>query len=150
MHLNGTYTFNAPLQTVWDVLLGPETISQCMPGCEQFDQIGPDEFQASMKIGIGPIKGVYSGNIKLADQQPPTSYRMEVQGGGGPGHVTGTGVMTLKEDGGKVIVSYQGDAQVTGKIASVGQRLLTPIAKQMINQFFKCMESKIGVESPKS
>lgn len=144
MHLNGTYTFKAPLQTVWDTLLGPDTISQCMPGCEQFDQIGPDEYQATMKIGIGPVRGTMSGKIKLADQQPPTSYRMEVQGGGGPGHVTGSGLMTLKEDGGTVVVSYEGDAQVTGKVASVGQRLLTPVAKQMINQFFKCMESKIA------
>jgi carbon monoxide dehydrogenase subunit G len=144
MHLSGSYTFKAPLQLVWDTLLGPDTIAKCMPGCEQFTQIGPDEYQATMRIGIGPVKGTYSGKIKLVDQQPPYSYRMEVEGGGAPGHVTGAGVMRLQENGGAVVVAYEGDAQVTGKIASVGQRLLTPIAKQMINQFFKCMEGKIG------
>jgi carbon monoxide dehydrogenase subunit G len=144
MHLTGNHSFTAPLQTVWDTLLSPEVISQCMPGCEKFDQIGPDQYEATMRIGIGPIKGTYSGKIRLADQQPPSQYRMEVDGGGAPGHVTGGGAMVLREENGKVVVSYDGDAQVTGKIASVGQRLLTPIAKQMINQFFKCMESKIG------
>jgi carbon monoxide dehydrogenase subunit G len=143
MHLDGDHAFKSSLQTVWDTLLSPEVISQCMPGCEQFEQIGENHFAATMRIGIGPIKGTYTGKIRLADQEPPARYRMEVEGGGAPGHVTGTGVMELRQDGDRTIVRYSGDAQVTGKIASVGQRLLTPIAKQMINQFFKCMESKV-------
>lgn len=144
MHLNGDHAFKSPVQTVWDTLLNPDVIRQCMPGCEKFEQIGPDHYEATMRIGIGPVKGTYSGKIRLADQQPPTRYRMEVEGGGAPGHVTGVGLLELRQDGDRTIVIYDGDAQVTGKIAAVGQRLLTPIAKQLINQFFKCMESKIG------
>jgi carbon monoxide dehydrogenase subunit G len=143
MRINGTYTFDAPLQKVWDTLLDPSVISQCMPGCEKFETTGPDQYEASMKIGIGPVKGTYSGKIRLLDQVAPERYRMDVEGGGGPGHVTGSGLMILSANGGRVTVSYDGEAQVTGKIASVGQRFLTPIAKGMINQFFKCMEKKV-------
>lgn len=143
MRISGDHSFSAPVQSVWDTLLNPEVISQCMPGCQTFERIGEDQYQATMKIGIGPIRGIYSGKIHLLEQQPPLSYRMNVDGGGGPGNITGSGLMTLREEAGTVIVSYDGEAHVTGRIASVGQRLLTPIAKQMIGQFFKCMEKKI-------
>lgn len=143
MHLDGSHSFDAPRQAVWDTLLNPQIIAQCMPGCEKFEQIGPDQYEAAMRIGIGPIKGNASGRIRLADQQPPQQYRMDVEGGGAPGHATGSGVMSLREDGGKTVVSYAGELQVTGKAASVGQRLLGATAKLMINQFFKCMEGKI-------
>ena len=144
MHLDGSFTFDAPRQVVWDTLLSPATISQCMPGCEKFEQIGPDQYEASMRIGVGPIKGSATGRVRLADQQPPEQYRMDVQGGGGPGHATGSGVMTLREEGGRTIVSYAGELHVTGKAASVGQRLLGATAKMMISQFFGCMEKKVG------
>jgi carbon monoxide dehydrogenase subunit G len=144
MRIEGSYTFDASVQTVWDTLLNPDVIAACMPGCEKFEAVGPDEYEASMRIGIGPIKGSATGRIRLADQQPPHRYRMDVEGGGGPGHATGSGLMALREDGGKTIVTYDGELQVTGKAASVGQRLLGATAKLLIGQFFKCMEGKIG------
>jgi carbon monoxide dehydrogenase subunit G len=144
MRLEGSHTFDAPVEMVWATLLDPATIARCMPGCERFEQIGPDHYEASMRIGIGPIKGSATGRIRLADQEPPHRYRMEVEGGGAPGHATGSGLMSLRADNGRTIVSYAGDLQVTGKAASVGQRLLGATAKLLINQFFKCMESKIG------
>lgn len=144
MRIEGSHTFDAPIQAVWDTLLSPTTISQCMPGCERFDQIGPDQYEATMKVKVGPIGGSATGKIRLADQEPPTRYRMDVEGGGAPGHATGSGLMTLNEDGGKTVVSYEGDLQVTGKAASVGQRLLGMSAKLMINQFFKCMDGKVA------
>lgn len=143
MHLDGSYTFTAPRQRVWDTLQSPGTISQCMPGCERFDEIGPDRYEATMKIGIGPIRGTYTGRIHLRDRTAPEQYTMDVEGGGGPGHMKGSGVLTLVERDGRTVVSYAGDAQITGKIASVGQRLLGASAKQMINQFFKCMERNL-------
>ena len=144
MHLEGSHTFDAPAQVVWDTLLNPDIIATCMPGCQKFERIGPDHYEASMRIGVGPVKGDATGRIRLADQQPPLTYRMDVEGGGGPGHATGSGVMTLKNEGGKTTVSYDGELHVTGKAASVGQRLLGASAKLLINQFFKCMEGKIG------
>jgi carbon monoxide dehydrogenase subunit G len=143
MHVDGTYTFKAPRQHVWDTLQSPAVISQCMPGCERFDEIGQDRYEATMKIGIGPIRGTYTGRIHLRDRQEPDQYTMEVDGGGGPGNVKGSGLLRLEERDGQTIVSYDGDAQVTGKVAAVGQRLLGASAKQLINQFFKCMERRL-------
>jgi uncharacterized protein len=143
MHLNGSYTFTAPRGQVWDTLQSPDIISQCMPGCEKFDPIGEDRYEATMRIGIGPIKGTYTGRIYLHDRSEPERYRMDVEGGGGPGHMKGSGLLELREEGGETVVTYDGDAQVTGKIASVGQRLIGVSAKQLINQFFKCMERKL-------
>lgn len=143
MHLNGSYTFKAPRDQVWATLQNPETIAQCMPGCEKFDQIGDDRYEATMRLGIGPIRGTYTGRIFLHERQQPERYRMDVEGGGGPGHMKGGGLLELRQDGDTTVVSYDGDAQVTGKIASVGQRLLGVSAKQLINQFFKCMEKRL-------
>ena len=143
MHIDGSYRFNAPVQAVWDTLLNPDTIAGCMPGCEEFQPTGPDEFRAAMRIKVGPIVGSYSGKIRLLDQEPPLRYRMDVEGGGGPGHMTGSGLMTLTDEDGATVVSYEGDAAVTGKIAVVGQRLMGAAAKMMIGQFFGCMEKKL-------
>ena len=143
MHLDGSYTFNAPRARVWETLQDPSTISQCMPGCEKFEEIGEDRYEATMRIGIGPIKGTYTGRIYLRDRVEPEQYVMEVEGGGGPGHLKGAGLLKLVEGPGETVVTYDGDAQVTGKVASVGQRLMGATAKQLINQFFKCMERKL-------
>lgn len=143
MHLDGSYTFKAPRQLVWDTLQRPETIGQCMPGCETFEPVGDDRYEATMKLGIGPIRGTYTGRIHLRDRQEPEQYVMDVEGGGAPGHMKGSGVLRLDEHEGHTIVLYAGDAQVTGKVASVGQRLLSASAKQLIGQFFKCMERRL-------
>jgi carbon monoxide dehydrogenase subunit G len=143
MQISGSYTFKAPRQKVWDTLQSPTVISQCMPGCERFEPLGDDRYEATMRLGIGPIKGTYTGRIYLHDRNEPTSYRMDVEGGGGPGHMKGSGLLELREDAGATVVSYDGDAQVTGKIASVGQRLMGVTAKQLITQFFKCMERRL-------
>lgn len=144
MHLNGSYTFKASRQQVWDSIQNPDVIAQCMPGCERFEPLGEDRYEASMKLGIGPIRGVYTGQIHLRDRDEPERYRMDVEGGGGPGSMKGGGLLELREENGETIVTYEGDAQVSGKIASVGQRLLSVSAKQLINQFFKCMERKLS------
>jgi len=143
MHLDGSYTFEAPRQRVWDTLQDPRVIAQCMPGCEKFDEIGEDRYEASMRIGIGPIRGVFTGRIFLHERTTPERYRMDVEGGGGPGNVKGSGLLELREEDGRTVVAYTGDAQISGKIASVGQRLLGVSAKQLINQFFKCMERRL-------
>lgn len=143
MHVDGSFTFKAPRDLVWRTLQDPAVIQQCMPGCQEFKEIGEDRYEATMRIGIGPIKGTYTGRIHLHDRVEPTQYVMDVDGGGGPGHMKGGGLLKLEEREGETIVTYAGDAQVTGKVASVGQRLLGASAKQLINQFFKCMEKRL-------
>jgi len=143
MHLTGSYTFKASRDAVWDAMLNPDAIRNCMPGCEDFVTVGPDQYEAKMKVGVGSIKGVFQGKIQLIEAIQPSSYRMNVEGGGGPGRVKGSGVLTLAEDGAGTLVSYDGDAQVAGLIASVGQRLLGVTARKLIEQFFKSMEKQV-------
>ncbi|HEY7293600.1 MAG TPA: carbon monoxide dehydrogenase subunit G [Dehalococcoidia bacterium] len=143
MQLTGSYTFKAPRETVWRAMLDPENIRRCMPGCEEFKTTGDGQYEAVMKAGVGSIKGTFQGKIQLSERQEPSSYRMGVEGGGKPGRVKGSGVLTLTDQGAATLVSYDGDAQVAGLIASVGQRLLGITAKKMIEQFFKTMEKQI-------
>ncbi len=143
MQLSGSYTFKAPRDQVWAAMLDPENIRRCMPGCEEFKEIAEDQYEAVMKAGVGSIKGTFQGKIRLSERQPPTSYRMGVEGGGKPGRVKGSGVLTLTEQGDSTLVSYDGDAQVAGLIASVGQRLLGITARKLIEQFFKSMEKQV-------
>lgn len=144
MHLTGTYTFKADTTSVWNTLLSATAIAACMPGCEAFETVGEDQYEATMRVGIGSIKGTFKGRIHLLDRDEPSSYRMDVEGGGGPGRVKGSGVLTLTGNGGETVVSYDGDAQVVGVIASVGQRLLSVTARKLIEQFLTCMERRIA------
>ncbi len=143
MQLSGSYTFKAPRAAVWQTMLNPDAISRCMPGCESFVARGNDTYDATMKAGVGSIKGTFTGRIQLSERKEPDSYRMSVDGGGKPGRVKGGGVLTLTDQADQTLVSYDGEAQVAGLIASVGQRLLGITARKMIEQFFKAMEKQV-------
>jgi carbon monoxide dehydrogenase subunit G len=147
MELTGEHTFNAPRQQVWDFLLDPEVLQQCLPGCEKLDQLGEDEYAATMRIGIAMIKGTFSGRVKITDKVEPESYTMEVEGSGPQGQVSGVGRLTLVEAGGQTTVQYAGDANVRGTIARVGARMIQPAARQIVGQFFGCLESKASASS---
>ena len=144
MHLTGSRTFKAPRQEVWNTLLSPDQLARCMPGCEQFELVGPDEYLATMKIKVASIGGTFSGRIALVDKQEPSNYGMRVEGSGKPGRANGAGTLQLEEADGGTVVSYQGDVQIAGAIAAVGQRLLGVTAKMMIGKFFDCMENRVA------
>jgi len=147
MELVGEHTFQAPRQQVWDFLLDPDVLRQCLPGCEKLEQIGDDEYAATMKIGIAMIKGTFNGRVKITDKVEPESYTMEVEGSGPQGQVSGVGKLTLVEDGGATTVQYTGDANVRGTIARVGARMVQPAARQIVGQFFGCLEGKAAPSS---
>ncbi len=142
MELVGEHTFDAPRQQVYDFLLDPEVLRQCLPGCEKLDQIGDDEYAATMKIGIAMIKGTFAGRVKITEKVSPESYTMEVEGSGPQGQVSGVGKLTLTETDGKTTVHYSGDANVRGTMARVGARMVQPAARQIVGQFFGCLEGK--------
>jgi carbon monoxide dehydrogenase subunit G len=139
MKLEGTYEVPAPRAKVWDAFLDPAMLKQAIPGCEKLESTGPDEYKATMKIGVGGVKGTFDGKVKLGDKQPPDSYRMSVEGSGGPGFIRGDTVITLTDAGSGTRVSYTADVQVGGLIASVGQRLLGGVSKMMADKFFNRM-----------
>ena len=140
MKLEATYEIPAPRQKVWDAFLDPAMLQQAIPGCERLEAIGPDEFKATLKVGVGAVKGTFEGKVKLSDKHPPDNYRMFVEGSGGPGFIRGDAVMTLTDgEAGKTKISYTADVQVGGLIAGVGQRMLGGVSKMMGDQFFNRM-----------
>lgn len=144
MHLEGTHTFRAPRDQVWRVLLDPETLAGCLPGCEGFQALGDGRYEATLTVGVANVKGTYKSTIQLADIQEPESYRLLVEGGGRPGSIKGAGLLRLSDSGEDTVVSYAGDVQVTGTVARVGQRLLGSVGKMMVGKFFDCMEGKVA------
>lgn len=144
MKLDGSYTFDAPRQLVWDTLQDPEALKRAIPGVETFEQTAPNEYQAKMKIGVASIKGSYSSKIKVFDQQEPSHYKLSIDANGTPGFVRGEGNFELVEDGpAKTTVNWSGDAQVGGLVAGVGQRMLGGVAKMTVGQLWKAMDSQI-------
>lgn len=118
-------------------------MAQCMPGCQSMNEVAPDQFEAVMKVGVASVKGTYKGKVSIKDKQPPSHYVLSGQGSGGPGFMQGDVTIDLDEAGGQTVLKYSTDAKVGGLIASVGQRMLNGVAKMMVDQFFKKVESFI-------
>lgn len=134
MNVEGTYTFDGPRSVVWDALLDPEVLASVLPGCEKLDLVGENEYEGALSIKVGPIQGKFMGNVKLEDIVAPDSYTMLVDGRGAPGFVKARGELTLSGSGDTTDVAYTGEADVGGRLASVGQRLIESSAKAIIKQ----------------
>jgi carbon monoxide dehydrogenase subunit G len=143
MKLNGTQTFPAPRQKVWDFLTDPQRLARCMPGCEKLDVTGENEFSGQINVGLAAVKGVYNGKVKLEEMQPPAHYKMLLDGKGKQGFIKGSGTLDLEEQNGQTLLKYSGDVQIGGPLASVGQRMIDGAAKMMIGQFFTAMEAEV-------
>lgn len=146
MKVSGEYTFDAPQDLVWEALQDPDVLSNAMPGGEGFSEVGENEFSGNLKIKVGPVQGKFKGNIKLEDVVPPESYQMKVDGKGAPGFVKATGGIKLTPEGDKTHMAYDGTAQVGGRIASVGQRLMDTSAKSIIRQSLEGLNDYLKVQ----
>jgi uncharacterized protein len=144
MEISGSYTFNAPPDRVWALLMDPAVLSSCIPGCERFDPTGEDRYTVTLTVGIAAITGTYTGTVQLVDQMPHTSYRLIVEGQGRPGFVKGRSAVALKASGDATEVTVTADVQAGGAIARVGQRLIGGVAKMMMDRFFGCLQSKLN------
>ena len=143
MKVEGTFKIDAEREKVWDMLMSPETLAGCIPGCDSFEPVDEDTYNVKMRVGVASVRGNYSGSVTIADRQRLESYRMVVQGRGRGGSVRGEGVLTLADADHGTQVSVEGDAQVTGVVARVGQRLMGNASRMLMNQFFSCLKSKI-------
>src|ERR671933_10743 len=99
MKVEGAYTFPGPPQQVWDLLLDPESLRQCIPGVETLTETSPDHWDAVMKVGVAAIKGTYKGKVAIVEKEPPSGYTLQVEGSGGPGVVKGTARISLEANG---------------------------------------------------
>jgi carbon monoxide dehydrogenase subunit G len=147
LKITGNYTIDAPRDQVWSALNDMEVLARIVPGCERLVQTGENEFEGTVKIGIQSIKGTYSGKIRLEDIQAPHHYKLVASGRGSNGVVDGSGTVDLAEQDGKTVLTYGGDAQIGGTLASVGQRLIEGASKQMINQSLKALVEQINLRN---
>ena len=145
MEISGSYTFNAPPDRVWDLLMDPAVISSCIPGCDRFEPDGEDRYNVTLTVGLAAITGTYNGTVVLTDKIPHTSYRLVVEGQGRPGFVKGSSAIALRAEGATTAVDVTGTVQTGGPIARVGQRLIGGVAKMMLDRFFACLQAKLEV-----
>lgn len=108
------------------------------------NEVAPDQYEAVMKVGVASVKGTYKGKVAIKDKQPPSHYVLSGQGSGGPGFMQGDVAIDLEDNNGQTLVKYSTDAKVGGLIASIGQRMMNGVAKMMVEQFFKKMETFIS------
>ncbi len=117
-------------------------MASCIPGCSGLEPLGEDEYQASVSVGVGPVRGNYNAKITLRDLVPPASYRLVVEGNGPSGFASGEATIRLSGQGEQTSVEVDSDAQVGGTVARVGQRLMGSVAKMMMDQLFSCLREK--------
>ena len=137
MKISGCYTVPAPRERAYQLLQDPVVLAKCMPGTDHLEKVGDGEYEMKMKMVIASIGGLFAGKVRLADQTPPEKFKLIVDGNGKIGFVKGEGVLTLESAGEATDVKYEGEVQVGGTIASVGQRLLDTSAKLIIKKFFE-------------
>ena len=148
MKVEGQFAFEGiQSNAVWDFLTDANSISQCLPGCEKLAQTGEGAYDMQMRFGVGSISGVFSGSIRLHDLQPTSEYKMTVNGNGSPGFVNGEGTVRLSANDTGTVLQYTGDVSAGGAIASLGQRMIGGAARMVIDQFFKCVSSKLNGEN---
>jgi len=143
MDISGTYTFDAPSARVWDLLMDPDVIASCIPGCDRFEPEGDDRYRARLTVALAAVTGTYEGLVVLSDKIPLTSYRLTGEGQGRAGFVKGSSVITLRAGGETTTVEVVATVQAGGTIARVGQRLIGSVSKMMLDRFFACLQGKI-------
>ena len=135
MKLDGEYVFDGPREEVWDLVRDPDVLVTALPGAQELKQVGENEYEGEMNVRIGPVAGVFSGRLVVSDEVPPESYTLTVEGKGKPGFAKGTGHVQLIDQGdGTTLMKYEGEMQIGGRLARVGQRLMDTASKSMMRQ----------------
>jgi carbon monoxide dehydrogenase subunit G len=135
MKLAGEHVFDGPREQVWELMRDPEALASALPGTQSLIQVSENEYEGKMNVRVGPVTGVFSGRVSISDEVPPESYTLSVEGRGNPGFANGTGQIQLVDQGdGTTLMKYEGELQVGGRLASVGQRLIESVSKSMTRQ----------------
>ena len=149
MEIKGEYRIAASREKVFAALNDQAILQACIPGCESLEKTSDTEMKAKVRLRIGPVSASFTGKVTLSDIDPPNGYRISGEGQGGvAGFAKGGAVVTLREDGGDTILNYDVDAQVGGKIAQVGARLIDGTAKKLADEFFGKFADEVGAPPP--
>jgi carbon monoxide dehydrogenase subunit G len=145
MEIEGEERIAAPVETVWKALNDPDVLKDCIPGCESLEKTSDTEFAATVSLKIGPIKAKFNGAVELTNLNPPHSYTISGEGKGGvAGFAKGGADVSLKEDGADAtILSYKASADVGGKMAQLGGRLIQSTSKKLAGQFFSDFNERV-------
>ena len=145
MDMTGEYRIPAPRQRVWEALNDPDTLKAAIPGCEELNKLSDNELEARVKAKVGPVSATFTGKVTLNDLNPPQSYRIAGEGkGGAAGYAKGGAEVNLAEDGADTILRYTAKADVGGKLAQIGSRLIQGTAKKMADDFFGKFSAIVG------
>src|SRR5262245_55831680 len=143
MDITGTYTFNAPPERVWNLLMDPAALASCIPGCERLEPVGDGRYQARLTLSLAAITGTYDGTVIISEKKPYESYALTAEGQGKPGMVKGSVTIGLRPIGDGTEVLVAGGVQTGGVIARLGQRLIGGVSKMMQDRFFECLKSRL-------
>jgi hypothetical protein len=145
MEMTGEQLVPAPQQVVWNALNDPEMLKACVPGCESIDPIGENEYQVLMVARVGPVSAKFKGKLTLSDINPPNSYSIAFEGqGGAAGFAKGGASVRLSPEGQQTKLAYDTKANVGGKLAQIGSRLVDAAARKVADDFFKNFNKKVA------
>jgi uncharacterized protein len=152
MEFNGNQTIAAPRHVVWAALNDPAVLQACVPGCESFIARSDDEFEAVVQAAVGPVKARFKGGLALSERRPDEGYRIAGKGEGG---IAGFGKMQAVVDladapEGGTLLTYHATAEVGGKLAQVGSRLVASVANRMADEFFKRFGEQLAEPAPEA
>jgi carbon monoxide dehydrogenase subunit G len=149
MDMSGDRLIAAPRQKVWEALNDPETLKSCIPGCESLEKLGDNELKATAAVKLGPIAARFTGKVLLSDLDPPNGYTISGEGQGGvAGFAKGGAKVTLTDEPGGTLLAYTVNAQIGGKMAQLGARLIDSTAKSMAEQFFTKFSAVVAPPTP--
>lgn len=146
MKIESTQELHAPRDRIYSALTNPEVLRRCIPGCESLEKTAGDTYSATLKAGVGSIKGTFKGEVRLEDMRPPEHYRIVVEGKGAIGFAKGSADFDLEEKDGVTVIKYSGELQIGGTIAGVGQRMIQGAAKMMASRFFAALEAEVKTD----
>ena len=151
MDITGEYRIAAPRAAVWAALNDPEVLARCIPGCKELTQASPEELAAKVALKVGPVSATFAGTVRFEDLRAPEGYTLVGQGNGGmAGFAKGRAVVSLREEGADTVLTYEAKAEIGGKIASLGGRLIQGTSRKLADQFFGTFAAELGASAPAS
>ncbi|MGD1877106.1 MAG: carbon monoxide dehydrogenase subunit G, partial [Kiloniellaceae bacterium] len=148
MQMTGQYRIEAPRQTVWEALNDVEVLRVCIPGVEEIEKTSDTSFTAKVRAKVGPVSARFAGDVTLSDLDPPNGYTISGEGkGGAAGFAKGGAKVRLEDDGAATMLHYDVAAQVGGKLAQIGSRLIDGTAKKMADDFFSRFATTVGARA---
>lgn len=144
MTLTGQHTVNASAQTIWNMMMDPDTLARITPGITKLERIDEENFNAIAELKVGPVGGAFTGNLKVVDRVEPKSFRLVVQQNSKIGNANAEISIKLDElEPGKTEVSFTGEVKLSGMLAAMGQRVLSPMANMLSGQFFDALQKEV-------